>query len=141
MLSRHGPQATIADIDIQQLAIDLDGLKDPWGNSYNLVTRPDAECDNPEFGVHLYSKGEDRISRTDGDDPDDLNTWSNDFGQFYWRRIQREERLQHAVEATVCPPIVFAILVEMTRTARHTFLDSDPTERTDRKGDEPDDAR
>ncbi|MDM4019634.1 hypothetical protein, partial [Roseiconus lacunae] len=86
-LARYGPHATIADIDIQQLAIDLDGLNDPWGNSYKLVMRQDAECDNPEFSVHLYSKGEDGISRTDGDDPDDLNTWSNDYGQFYWRRI------------------------------------------------------
>ncbi|MCD0461989.1 hypothetical protein [Roseiconus lacunae] len=57
LLARYGPHATIADIDIQQLAIDLDGLNDPWGNSYKLVMRQDAECDNPEFSVHLYSKG------------------------------------------------------------------------------------
>ncbi|WP_149499028.1 hypothetical protein [Roseiconus lacunae] len=137
LLARYGPHATIADIDIQQLAIDLDGLNDPWGNSYKLVMRQDAECDNPEFSVHLYSKGEDGISRTDGDDPDDLNTWSNDYGQFYWRRIQREQRLKHAAEATVCSPIVFAIMVVLTRIARNTFGDSEPNERTDRIGDEP----
>lgn len=137
LLTRYGANATIDDIDIQQLAIDLDGLNDPWGNSYKLVTRTEVACENSEFAIHLYSTGEDGTSSSEGDDPDDLNTWSNDNGSYYWHRIQRGKRMQHAVSATICSPFLFALLVGLTRGARHVVGGSQSEMCTDPIGDEP----
>jgi general secretion pathway protein G len=46
---------------------------DPWGNPYHYVTSP-----NLERGYGLYSNGSDGVSNSDGNDPDDWNSWSED---------------------------------------------------------------
>jgi len=45
---------------------------DPWGAPYHYVA-PSPDGRHP-FGI--YSRGRDRISRSGGNDPDDINTWN-----------------------------------------------------------------
>lgn len=47
---------------------------DPWGNPYRYVAG-----DGYPDGFGFYSSGIDEISRTQGNDPDDINSWSQDL--------------------------------------------------------------
>lgn len=59
-------------------------LKDPWGTPY-VYLGPDSMGH-----VKIYSKGEDRVSTSDGMDSDDLNTWSSvNQGQHYEKTFSR----------------------------------------------------
>jgi len=49
--------------------------QDPWGNPVHYIRTPRLE---KEFGFGLYSTGADGISRSQGNDPDDWNSWTED---------------------------------------------------------------
>ena len=49
--------------------------RDPWGRNYVYVLNDQIP---PQFGV--YSEGEDGLSASFGNDPDDFNTWSSPRG-------------------------------------------------------------
>ena len=51
---------------------DDSGLKDPWGNNWCYRFPGSHKTLN---GYDLYSKGPDGISKTEGDDPDDIHNW------------------------------------------------------------------
>jgi len=58
---------------------------DPWGHSYKCrrnVVMPDGTV--TDSGI--YSLGEDGVSASNGDDPDDLNSWDDQCYSFYSRR-------------------------------------------------------
>jgi hypothetical protein len=46
---------------------------DAWGNSYHYIVSEEFE-----HGFGLYSLGPDGFSGTQGNDPDDWNSWSDD---------------------------------------------------------------
>ena len=51
---------------------------DTWGNAYVCIP-PDSPDSN---GLLFYSKGHDRISRTNGSDADDLNSWDRSWDYY-----------------------------------------------------------
>jgi len=74
---------------------------DPWGYPYQYV----AQKSDGGFGI--YSFGRDGVSRSAGNDPDDVNSWnrtSGDKGRF---------RLQYVIYAVVA--IVIAIPIWLFR--------------------------
>ena len=46
--------------------------KDPWGHEYQYVLRPA----DTKTGYGIYSFGKDGVSHSNGNDPDDFNSWS-----------------------------------------------------------------
>ena len=59
----------------------LDPEMDPWGHPYRVVAVAGEGPDR--FG--FYSMGRDGISNSDGDDPDDVNSWSEANTLYYER--------------------------------------------------------
>lgn len=60
---------------------------DTWGHPYRLVKNSDGE----QMTIGVYSTGEDGVSRTNGDDPDDLISWDPDTEDYYLRNVEREQ--------------------------------------------------
>ena len=46
---------------------------DPWGNPFRYVVSPSLDG-----GYGVYTTGADGVSHSNGNDPDDLNSWSED---------------------------------------------------------------
>lgn len=79
----------------------IEAQRDPWGNPYKFVR------DVPIPGVQIepvgvYSMGRDGVSTTNGDDPDDLNTWDEDCHVWYQRDI--------ALRASMFDGVIAALL-------------------------------
>lgn len=55
--------------------------RDAWGKPYRIQTRKTSG-----EAVRVYSTGEDGVSRTDGNDPDDIRSWEEQRGRWYSRR-------------------------------------------------------
>ena len=62
---------------------------DPWGNPFRVVER--RGNGNRRFAV--YSSGRDGMSKTNGNDPDDINSWSDEPVVFYQREAQRDSQM------------------------------------------------
>ncbi|HEV7282691.1 MAG TPA: hypothetical protein VGN57_20970 [Pirellulaceae bacterium] len=56
--------------------------KDPWNRPYRCVVIADAQGAD-RFG--FYSTGRDGVSATGGNDPDDINSWSDSKTRYYER--------------------------------------------------------
>jgi len=61
--------------------------KDPWGNSYPWT--PSKSHDMAISDFQVYSPGEDGTSASQGNDPDDINSWDNHHHDFYTRGAER----------------------------------------------------
>lgn len=81
---------------------------DTWGNHYRLALH---DSDSSEMDqVRIYSLGEDGKTATDGNDPDDINSWTDSNTQFYDQR--QAYRLIWATLAlgVLCGVVVWLIL-------------------------------
>ncbi len=74
--------------------IEPDGLylpvhpeTDIWGNTYRLAI--DGSGLNAAERIDVYSLGEDGKTTTNGNDPDDINSWTEPSTEFYDRRLSR----------------------------------------------------
>jgi len=54
---------------------------DAWGNPYRIQSRETYD-ENPR----VYSTGEDGVSNSDGNDPDDIRSWDEERWRWYSRR-------------------------------------------------------
>ena len=66
---------------------------DQWGRPYMFVT----ELQNDKFWMGIYSKGQDGVSVSKGNDPDDISTWSQSGFEFYGSQEKLRNR-QRAFE-------------------------------------------
>jgi len=69
--------------------------KDSWGRAY-VYRFPALHNTN---GPDLYSLGEDGVSKSGGNDPDDINNWNWDqrpWSRYYARRYTQQRLLDHA---------------------------------------------
>lgn len=66
--------------------------RDSWGRPYQFARR-DGKSSGKIEAIGVYSLGEDGISRTEGNDPDDINSWTVDNAAYYRKRHQRMMRL------------------------------------------------
>lgn len=99
---------------------------DQWGNPYRCVfgkfRRPGIDR---LYTIGIYSMGEDGISLSNGNDPDDINSWSDWPGYFYYQRFAEEEaaaKRNRQVWATVIlTPLVYLAFLGLGRLARLPF--------------------
>ena len=83
---------------------------DTWGNSYVCVESELADRGRWMF----YSKGVDRTSQTDGNDPDDLNSW--DLSHDYYIQFEKLRERRDVYEPAVILTLpVFVVLLYVKR--------------------------
>ena len=80
---------------------------DIWGNPYHIVHEQRDGAPFPFVGI--YSCGQDGVSHTTGNDPDDLNTWGQD-GTSHYRPIIRGE---HARRRFWLTAMIFAAIAPL----------------------------
>ena len=82
------PGLEFSDFDQTQLASDFGDLSDPWGNQYQIIERDQISLPNSDATFHAFSFGLDGISKSNGDDPDDINSWDYDRSRYYGAMIR-----------------------------------------------------
>lgn len=80
---------------------------DPWGNLYRCVER----SVDGEDRLGVYSLGRDGTSKSNGDDRDDLNSWSDDSLRWYRNATNRRERIDLAVHAGVITVLLYGFFL------------------------------
>jgi hypothetical protein len=80
--------------------------KDPWGNNYVYV----FPGKNNKLHFDLYSLGEDGLSATEGNDPDDVNSWDPHSGSRYPDPMQA--RLRRVSVRLLTTIILLRLLLE-----------------------------
>ena len=93
---------------------------DPWGNPLVYVTLHERrDGDDGESAIGVYSLGADGISKTAGNDPDDLNSWDERCIDFYsaryaaWRAAELRKRL--VVWGVILTPVAYGLLYSLGR--------------------------
>ena len=100
---------------------------DPWGNAYRIVEFESPASDKQRFGI--YSLGRDGKSTTDGNDQDDIRSWTDDPLGFYQLEAYWDRTCERLIATMLATPIVYAPLFFLTRTRRRK-----PTEPSDGRG-------
>ena len=67
-----------------QLLVVASETLDPWGNAYPMSNLSE---DGVPGKIEMYSFGEDGVTRSEGNDTDDINTWDSRSASFYDRRV------------------------------------------------------
>lgn len=74
------------DVDLLPgMLADVQAESDGWSRPFHCV-RNQVSADGRVIKVGVYSFGEDGHSASEGNDPDDLNSWGPDSGNFYRSR-------------------------------------------------------
>lgn len=102
----HGADAISRDYDGRlEIAFSLadDRRLRLWDSPPRVVRRPDS----PIFGFYL--EGEDGASASQGEDPDDINSW--DFGStsFYYDRLRHRRWISNGLWAIVPTTLTFIV--------------------------------
>ncbi len=95
-------------------------LLDPWGNPFQVVERS-SHNGRRQFAV--YSLGRDGMSQTNGNDPDDINSWSEDPVAYYQREAQAESQL-YRLRCTI--PLVCCLYAPMFYLLRTKTKQNNP---------------
>jgi hypothetical protein len=90
---------------------------DPWGNPFQVGDRLD---ENGERQFVVYSFGRDGLSNTNGNDPDDINSWSDDPVAHYQREARRESQVDRMSFAVPLMFILYIPMLLLLRTRRKT---------------------
>ncbi len=97
---------------------------DRWGNPYRCVLIEQENVCAPEFPTQMlgfYSCGEDGISHTKGNDPDDLNSWNRISGELYEERESFRERTKIYWEALCLLPLPAGAILAFWLFLKHLF--------------------
>jgi hypothetical protein len=105
-----GKTESIPQDVLKSIAIYCFLEKDPWGNPYRCVLVDDQ--------LHFYSNGQDGISRSAGNDPDDLNYWNTLSNKFYGEQVAAEGKRKQAIVALYFLPVTFGLVVGSWLLAR-----------------------
>jgi hypothetical protein len=92
---------------------------DPWGQPYRYI-RNRHLTDGTVVELGVYSTGQDGVSETDGNDADDLNSWSEKQGQYYRDEISRQDFSDAALTGLLLTPFTYALLIGLSRLSRVT---------------------
>ncbi|MEC9091905.1 MAG: hypothetical protein VX438_04310 [Planctomycetota bacterium] len=116
-INEINPNGIQNEIELQLLKSKIKddiGL-DPWGNTYQVVDRIPNSSDQPENSFPYYSYGIDGKSRTQGNDPDDINLWDNHHHDHYERQSKLRQKRQSFIGALVLTPLIFVFLAFVQR--------------------------
>jgi hypothetical protein len=78
-------------------------LLDSWGQPYRCVERDNR--------VQFYSCGQDGITQSAGNDPDDLNSWDEHAAEFYINQFRESELRKKRLESLGFMPLTLAFVV------------------------------
>lgn len=85
-------------------------LLDPWENPYQFVRKPP----NGKRAFGIYSYGRDGLSATNGNDSDDLNTWSGEQ-DYYIREAEQAILKRLFVQWLIAAHLTFLFMVVVIR--------------------------
>ncbi|MEM7455580.1 MAG: hypothetical protein AAF456_14600 [Planctomycetota bacterium] len=98
----HATQLTILQSSLP------DYVEDPWGNEFQFRVIETGGIWNSNYHLHCYSPGADGVSESEGDDPDDLNSWDSSKVKYYERQVHRDWTW-YALTISICAfPLVLA---------------------------------
>jgi hypothetical protein len=83
---------------------------DPWGSPYKCVRNRTLD-NGTVVPMGIFSMGRDGVSRSEGNDPDDLNSWDARSGDYYRLEIAAANRKQYAIEGAYLTPFTYAALL------------------------------
>lgn len=105
------PNLQYSDYDAKQLWTDLGHQNDPWGNKYQLIERDEPGLYDLQSPFHAYSFGADGKSDSNGNDPDDINSWNYDRYRYYGAKIAMDERVTNLMKTLWLTPLVYLTLL------------------------------
>jgi hypothetical protein len=85
---------------------------DPWGNFYQY-SRRSKEAEKSQTGV--YSLGRDKLSKSMGNDRDDINSWDKNSGAIYAQAVFAAGMKQILWPTLIMAPLMFVVLRRMLR--------------------------
>ena len=89
---------------------------DGWGHPYMFVAEDRAD----RLWIGIYSVGQDGISNSKGNDPDDQNSWGQDGMDYYQRKIQRWVLVRLLVEGGIAFAFYLPICLMTFRRPKST---------------------
>lgn len=104
------PGLKFDDLDFDQMWEARGGNVDPWGNPYQVIERSES-TDGLKTTVHAYSFGQDGKSLTQGNDPDDINSWNDHWRGFYLAQIERDKRLVYLKRTLWLTPLCYVVIL------------------------------
>jgi hypothetical protein len=87
---------------------------DPWGQPYRCI-RNRHLTDGTLVELGVYSIGRDGVSESQGNDPDDLNSWNKDPNKYYRDEINRQNFMDAALTGLFLTPFIYALLFGLFR--------------------------
>ena len=84
-----------------------------WGRPVYVVsdTIPDRDGDGFGGGRGFYVVGEDGISNSNGNDPDDINSWGKNSHVYYYKKESQSFQIRDFIFASVVSLIAIMLLV------------------------------
>ncbi len=105
---------------IWQRMVEHPGL-DPWKRPYRCV-RNRTLADGTLVDLGVYSMGKDGVSNSEGNDPDDLNSWNEQQGGYYYEEIKNTRFAAAAIIGLLLTPFTYALLYALIRLTFPNFL-------------------
>jgi hypothetical protein len=100
-------QGDIAELESRFPPVEL---IDPWGNKYLFTALPEYQHGKDSKILHVYSCGLDGVSNSNGNDPDDINSWSHDRQPSYYAlQYQKDVRRARFLQLLILSVVVTLI--------------------------------
>lgn len=100
--------------NLKRIGLETLDRQDIWGKPFCCVLLQDESPYNPGSLIRylgFYSCGEDGLSQSAGNDPDDLNSWNRMSGDIYFQRQLEKERKRVYWEALWLLPFTGGFLI------------------------------
>ena len=99
-------ESSYSDCYLALSHMDMQVSRFRWG-------RPPIYVVNPELpdGFGFYLLGEDGVSATQGDDPDDINSWNKRSHHFYHKQRMRRKQMEPLRATALVTVVVFGLLM------------------------------
>jgi hypothetical protein len=100
----------------------FDSRLDPWGHPYRCVSPKASPDGQSTHDVGVYSMGQDGVSESNGNDPDDINSWDDHHRRFYLDQIATRKRTENVSVTIVLMPVIYACVLWAESVARRMRL-------------------
>ena len=85
--------------------------KDSWQRPLGIVTDENGNLRRDAGQILVYSMGSDGLSESNGNDPDDINSWDNHHHEFYRNQLDKRELNARLWRTVWLTPLVFAAIL------------------------------
>ncbi|QDV70852.1 hypothetical protein Poly24_45850 [Rosistilla carotiformis] len=91
---------------------------DPWGNEYQLVELNRDGIYGSRSPFHVYSFGADGISKSDGNDADDISSWGYGFKRYYKSMLVAKQVEKNIWRTLWITPVIYIGFLCVSRLLR-----------------------